>query len=98
MEVYIDNMIVKSLREHDHLDHLLQAFGVLKKYGMKLNPSKCSFGVPLGKFLGYLMTQRGIEADPKQVKVVETIHSPKSVKDVQNLTGSLAAFNRFIYK
>ena len=64
MEVYIDDMLVKSLLAEQHLDHLRQAFEVLQQYSMKLNPTKCSFGVAAGKFLGYMVTQRGIEANP----------------------------------
>lgn len=67
MEVYIDDMLVKSKIAIDHVEHLKQAFDVLRKYGMKLNPSKCSFGVSAGQFLGYVVTQRGIEASPDQV-------------------------------
>lgn len=63
IEVNIDDMIVKSLKEQDHLSHLRQAFKVLRKYGMKLNLAKCSFGVTPRKFLGYLDTKRGIEVD-----------------------------------
>lgn len=98
MGVYIDDMIVELPREQDHLDHLRQAFGMLRKYGMKLNPTKCSFGVTSGKFLGYFVIKLGIEADPRQIKAVENIQSPKSVKDVQNLTNRLVALNRFISK
>ncbi|XP_021715146.1 uncharacterized protein LOC110683100 [Chenopodium quinoa] len=67
MEVYIDDMLVKSKKVADQLDHLNEAFGVLRKYEMKLNLSKCSFGVYAGKFLGFVVTQRGIEASPDQV-------------------------------
>ena len=64
MEVYIDDMLVKSLLPEQYLDHLRQAFEVLQKYSMKLNPTKCSFGVATDKVLGYMVTQRGIEANP----------------------------------
>ena len=57
MEVYIDDMLVKSLHVEQHLDHLRQAFEVLQKYNMKLNPTKCSFGIASGKFLGFMVTQ-----------------------------------------
>ena len=70
MEVYIDDMLVKSKRSVDHIDHLKQAFEVLCKYQMKLNPTKCSFGVRAGKFLGYIVTRHGIEANPDQVKAI----------------------------
>ena len=63
MEVYIDDMLVKSKRRPDHVTHLQQAFDLLREYGMKLNPLKCAFGVSAGKFLGFMVTQRGIEAN-----------------------------------
>ncbi|KAK0572860.1 hypothetical protein LWI29_038236 [Acer saccharum] len=87
MEVYIDDMLVKSLVAQQHIDHLRQSFNVLDQYGMKLNPTKCSFGVSSGKFLGYLVTQRGVEANLDQIRSIENIESPKCMKDVQKLTG-----------
>ena len=77
MEVYIDDMLVKSLVAQQHIDHLRQSFDVLDKYGMKLNPTKCSFGVSSGKFLGYLVTQRGVEANSDQIRSICEIESPK---------------------
>ncbi|XP_057793251.1 uncharacterized protein LOC131009864 [Salvia miltiorrhiza] len=96
MEVYIDDMLVKSLRAEDHIDHLRQSFNILREYNMKLNPTKCSFGVTAGKFLGYMVTQRGIEANPAQIDSVQRIASPTCIKDVQRLTGRVAALSRFI--
>ncbi|XP_038688375.1 uncharacterized protein LOC119987518 [Tripterygium wilfordii] len=96
MEVYIDDMLVKSLVAEQHLHHLQQAFDLLIKYGMKLNPTKCSFGVTAGKFLGYIVTQRGIEANPDQIRAILDLPSPKCVKEVQKLTGRVAALNRFV--
>ncbi|XP_056695833.1 uncharacterized protein [Spinacia oleracea] len=96
MEVYIDDMLVKSRKADDHVEHLRQSFDILKKYGMKLNPTKCSFGVSTGKFLGYIVTQRGIEASPDQVRAIINIQSPRNIKEVQRLTGRVAALNRFI--
>ncbi|KAJ9557089.1 hypothetical protein OSB04_011703 [Centaurea solstitialis] len=96
MEVYIDDMLVKSERSHDHIDHLRQSFDILRQYKMKLNPTKCSLGVRAGKFLGYMVTQRGIEASPEQIKAIIEIQSPRNVKEVQKLTGRVAALNRFI--
>lgn len=63
MEVYIDDMLVKPLEAEDHILHLHQAFCTLRKYHMKLNPAKCSFGVSSGKFLAYIVTRRGIKAN-----------------------------------
>ncbi|KAJ9541250.1 hypothetical protein OSB04_027756 [Centaurea solstitialis] len=96
MEVYIDDMLVKSERSHDHIDHLKQSFDILRQYKMKLNPTKCSFRVRAGKFLGYMVTQRGIKASPEQIKAIKEIQSPRNVKEVQKLTGRVAALNRFI--
>ena len=63
---------------------------------MKLNPAKCLFGVSSGKFLGYIVTHRGIEANPKQIRAIHSIPSPKNVKEVQKVTGRMAALSRFI--
>ena len=70
MEVYIDDMLVKSKQRPDHAAHLQQTFDLLRKYGMKLNPLKCAFGVSAGRFLGFMVTQRGIEANPPQLKAI----------------------------
>ena len=96
MEVYIDDMLVKSLHAEDHVDHLKQSFEVLCKYNMKRNPKKCFFGVASGKFLGYVVTKRGIEANLEQIKSVLNITLPKCKKDVQKLTGRITALSRFI--
>ena len=82
IEVYIDDMLVKSLVASDYIKNLEQAFEVLKKYNMNLNPAKCSFGITSGKFLGYLVTKRGIEANPDQIRSVLNMASPRYVKDV----------------
>ncbi|XP_013639711.1 PREDICTED: uncharacterized protein LOC106344976 [Brassica oleracea var. oleracea] len=96
MEVYIDDMLVKSLEAEDLISHLHQAFSTLWKYNLKLNPAKCPFGVSSGKFLGYIVTHRGIEANPEQIRTIPSIPSPKNVKEVQKLTGRMAALSRFI--
>ena len=67
MEVYVDNMLIKSKIESTHLDDLKKTFTTLRQYQMKLNPSKCTFGVVSGKFLGFMVSQRGIKAKPKKV-------------------------------
>ena len=96
MEVYIDDMLIKSLHAEQHLDHMRRAFEVLQKYNMKLNPTKCLFGVASDKFLGYMVTQRGIEANPDQIRPVMNIPSPTCVRDVQRLAGRVVAFSHFI--
>ena len=67
VEVYVDDMLVKSLEEGSHLDDLQETFETLRRYKMKLNPSKCAFGVSLGKFLGFMVSQRRIEANPDKI-------------------------------
>ena len=96
MEVYVDDMLVKSKEEQAHLDDLRETFTTLKQYQMKLNPGKCFFRVASGKFLGFMVSQRGIEANPKKVQAIINMASPKTVKEVQKLTGRIAALNRFI--
>ena len=71
MEVYVDNMLVKSKDEANHLDDLKESFSILRKYNMKLSPTKCVFAIALGKFLGFMVSQRGIEANPDKVKATD---------------------------
>ena len=96
MEVYIDDMLVKSTTAELHIAHLSEAFQILRNYNMKLNPAKCAFGVSAGKFLGFIVNHRGIEANPDKIKVVLYMPSPSSIKEVQCLTGRIAALSRFI--
>lgn len=96
MEVYIDDMLVKSLNRSDHVKDLREAFSILQTYGLKLNPEKCTFGVESGKFLGYLVSQRGIEVNPDQIQAIMKMNSPRTIKEVQALTRRIAALNRFI--
>ena len=96
IEIYIDDMVVKSKVVSEHLGDLGNILEVLRKYKLRLDTSKCSFGVGSGKFLGYMVTHRGIEADPDQIKVINNLQSPKNPKEVQKLTGMAAALNRFI--
>ncbi|KAI3812676.1 hypothetical protein L1987_17388 [Smallanthus sonchifolius] len=96
MKVYIDDMVVKSKRAEDHLKGLREAFDILDQYNMKLNPSKWHFGVGTGKFLGYMVTRRGIEASLEQIKEIINLKSPANTKDVQRLTDRVATLNMFI--
>ena len=96
MEVYIDDMLVKSIKSELHITHLAEAFQVLKNYNMKLNPTKCAFGVSAGKFLGFIVNNRGIEANPYKIKVVLDMLPPSNIKDIQRLIGRIAALSRFI--
>jgi len=96
MEVCIDDLVVKSKKVEDHLKDLEEAFDILDEYNMKLKTSKCHFGMRSGKFLGYMVTKRGIEASPEQIKVILDLRSPSLTKDIQRLTGRVAAINRII--
>ena len=96
MEVYIDDMLVKYKERPDHTMHLQQEFELLKAYGMKLNHTKYAFGVSAGRFLGFMMTQGGIEANLAQLQAILESPAPSSRKGVQQLIDQLAALGRFI--
>ncbi|CAA0839601.1 Unknown protein, partial [Striga hermonthica] len=98
MEVYVDDMLVKSEQASHHIAHLSEVFDILREYSMVLNPKKCTFGVESEKFLGYMVSQRGIEANPAKIQAILDLAPPTSIKGVQALTGRLAALNRFISK
>ena len=98
IEVYIDDMVVKSKMVSEHLGDLRTIFEILRRYKLRLNASKCSLGMGLGKFLGYMVTYRGIEVNPDQIKVINNLRSPRNPKEVQKLTGMVAALNRFIFR
>ena len=70
IEVYIDDMVVKSKVVFEHVGDLMNIFEILRKHKLRLNASKCSFGVGSGKFLGYMVTHRGIEVNPNQIKAI----------------------------
>ena len=78
MEVYIDDMLVKFLTANDHIKHLTTCFESLNKYNMKLNPTKCTFAVTSGEFLGYIVTKRGIEANLRKITAIAELPSPKT--------------------
>ena len=96
MEVYIDDMLVKSTTAGLHITHLSETFQILRNYNMKLNPAKCAFGVSAGKFLGFIVNHRGIEANPDKIKALLDMPSPSGIKEVQRLTGRIAALSRFV--
>ena len=89
-------MLVKSKDKANHLDDLKETFSTIRKNNMKLDPTKCVFAAASGKFLGFMVSQRGIEANLDKVKAVIEIKSPKTMKEVQSLTRKIAALNRFI--
>ena len=96
IEVYIDDMVVKSKVVSEHVEDLTNIFEILREHRLGLNASKCSFGVGLGKFLGYMMTHRRIEVNPDQIKAINNLQLSRNPKKVQKLTGMMAALNRLI--
>ena len=98
MEVYIDDMVVQSVKVELHITHLAKAFQVLESYSMKLNPVKFAFVVSVGKLLGFIVNSRGIEANPDKIKAVLDMLPPSNIKDIQRLTGRIVALSRFVSK
>ena len=96
IEIYVNDMVVMSKVVSEHLGDLGNAFNVLRKHKLRLNASKCSFGVGSGKFLGYMVTHREIEVNPDQIKAINDLKPPRNAKEVQKLAGIIAALNRFI--
>jgi len=96
VEVYVDDIVVKTKKGSTLLEDLALVFDRLRVTRMKLNPDKCVFGVSAGKLLGFLVSHRGIEANPTKIKAIETMRPPARIKDVQRLTGCLAALILFI--
>ena len=82
IEIYIDDMVVKSKVVSEHLGDLRIIFEILRNYKLQLNASKCSFSVGLGKFLGYMVTHRGIEVNPNQIKAINSLRAPRNPKEV----------------
>ena len=96
MEVYVDDMLTKSVTIEEHIPNLRKTFTLLRQYQMRLNPAKCVFGVSSGKFLGYMVHRRGIEANPDKIRAVIDIQPPRRTKDIQKLNGMIVALSRFI--
>ena len=80
------------------MNDLQETFDILRQYSMKLNPSKCAFGVPSGKFLGFMVSHKGIEENPDKIQAILDMKPPQNIKEVQSLTGRVAALNRFVSK
>ena len=93
IEVYIDDMVIKSKLVSEHVGDLTNIFEILRKHKLRLNASKCSFGVGSGKFLGYMVTHRGIKVNPDQIKAINSLQPPRNPMEVQKLTGMTAALN-----
>ncbi|XP_057544996.1 uncharacterized protein LOC130824124 [Amaranthus tricolor] len=98
LEVYVDDMITKSKQASEHAADLRETFKTLRRHQMRLNSDKCVFGVTRGKCLGFLVDERGSEANPDKIRAIQDMKSPTSVKEVQKLTGCVAALGRFLSK
>jgi len=96
IEVYMDDIVVKSDSFEQHLKDLDEVFKALRGVNMKLNPEKCTFGVEGGKFLDFMLTHRRIEATPDKCQAILSMRSPKNIKEVQQLLGRLTTISRFI--
>ncbi|XP_050222757.1 uncharacterized protein LOC126672848 [Mercurialis annua] len=96
LEVYIDDIVVKSKRAKDHVAHLRNAFQKMRTHNLKLNPLKCAFGVQAGNFLGFLVHQRGVEIDKNKAKAILEVQPPRNKKELQRFLGQLNYLRRFI--
>jgi hypothetical protein len=96
IEVYVDDVVIKTQEEEGLISDLTETFGNLRKFKMKLNPKKCTFGVPLGKLLRYMVSHHGIDPNPKKVSAITKMKPPESLYDIQKLTGCMAALSTFI--
>jgi hypothetical protein len=94
----VDDVVVKTRNSSTLIDDLEETFASLREYRWKLNPNKCIFSVPSGKLLDFIISQRGIEANPEKISAITSMKAPTCIKDVQKLTGCMAALNRFISK
>jgi hypothetical protein len=96
VEIYVDDIVVKTRERLAIVEDLTFVFGKLRATRTKLNLEKCIFGVSAGKLMGFLVSYRGIEANPEKIKAIEVMRPPARIKDIQKLTVSLAALSRFI--
>jgi hypothetical protein len=96
VEAYVDDVVVKTQEEEGLISDLAETFDNLRKFKMKLNPCKCTFAVPSGKLLRYMVSRRGIDPNPEKVSAITKMKLPESLHDVQKLMGCMAALSRFI--
>jgi hypothetical protein len=96
VEAYVDDVVIKTKDSDDLIADLTETVNNLSLFQWKLNPTKCVFGVPAGKLLGFIVSQRGIEANPEKITTILKMEPPKCIKDIQKLTGCMASLNRFI--
>jgi hypothetical protein len=98
VEAYMDDVVVKTRNSDTLITDLEVTFASLRQYRWKLNSNKCVFSVPSGKLLGFIISHRGIEANPEKIFAISNMRAPTCINDVQKITGCMAALNRFISK
>jgi hypothetical protein len=96
LEVYIVDMIAKTLEHEDPVTDVEETFGQLHRYDLRLSPNKCTFGVEAGKYLGFILTNRGVEVNPDKCSVVLNMQSPRTIKEVMQLMGRIASLTRLL--
>jgi hypothetical protein len=96
VEAYVDDVIIKTQDPEDPISNLVETFDNLRKFSMKLNAEKCTFGVPSGKLLGFMVYRRGIESNPEKVSAIANMAPPQCLLDVQKIMGCMDALSRFI--
>jgi hypothetical protein len=96
IQVYIDDIVITTRKEESLISDLTETFDNLNRYKLKLNPRKCSFGVSAGQLLGFLVSARGIEANPEKIQAILTMEKPAKLHDVQKLAGRIATLSRFV--
>jgi ribonuclease HI len=96
VEVYIDDIVVKSASLDSHLVDLRLAFEKMRRYGLKMNPLKCAFGVSAGKFLGFIVHEKGVEIDPKKIELIKKVQAPTCKEELQRFLGKVNYLRRFI--
>src|SRR5215216_5948933 len=94
--MYVDDVVIKTKESKTLLEDIRQTFANLRRFQMKLNVEKCTFGVPTGKLLGFLVSSQGIETNPTKIRAIERMELPKCLNDVQKFTGCLASLSRFV--
>jgi hypothetical protein len=96
VEAYVDDVVIKTRKPDDLIAYMEETFNSLRRFRWKLNPTKCIFGVPSGKLLRFIISNRGIEANPVKITAITDMGAPATIKDMQKLTRCMAAVNRFI--
>ena len=96
VEAYVDDVVIKTKHVESLVDNLRLTFDNLRTYDIKLNPEKCVFGVPFGKLMGFIVSSRGIEANPAKIRALSQLATPTDLKQVQKLAPCMASLSRFI--